>query len=543
MTRLTTSFAAIVSLLLLCGPLVLAPFIGDINRRFVVDVEKRSMVVLPSLSSVGDLIDTDWWTSVSAWWRDRVPFRGDVIAAKARLDASVLRSQRIGGVDLSDDGWYFIRQSYGQHWADPGHQVDAAVESLDAFLNRSHNAKAKLRLLLTPDKHTIYPEHLTRAGLRDIQKNQADRRILESWFDRPEVSQIIDMHAALRSDKISQPHELYFRDDTHLSWYGAATMAEAIVDAIQPNVWNHDRTRHTESKHFTGDLCAFCGHVTDPTRPKDLLITYRPGAIPVAITVDDEPIADLETVDADTTGWQKSLHVRWRFEDGEPAILGRTLILHDSCIGSRARPLLRPYFEDITFIHNGDMTPELLEQAMQDYDTVVIEVVERVAPGTFIRLLAEPNPEAAALLWNRSGAEVVWSIQQSGTVEPRGDAVVTLTPPSMTIIATKTTDGVVMTGLDLEGGVRHVARTHIRAVGPGTAYLQWRDPQGLVQNQNATLRSGRNELYFTITSAGSLDTIELGFDSDEDRFEVESLEIRRIPEADEPPSQSQPGPA
>lgn len=37
-------------------------------------------------------------------------------------------------------------------------------------------------------------------------------------------------------------------------------------------------------------------------------------------------------------------------------------------------------------------TPETIEQAMHEYDHVILEVVERVSPATMVELLAEPAP-------------------------------------------------------------------------------------------------------------------------------------------------------
>ena len=84
--RQAKSFSAVVTLILLCSPLVLAPFFVSRNMAFIKDVENRESTRLPSMTGIRDILDTDNWEVLSDWFHDRVPFRGDLIAAKIHVD-------------------------------------------------------------------------------------------------------------------------------------------------------------------------------------------------------------------------------------------------------------------------------------------------------------------------------------------------------------------------------------------------------------------------------------------------------------------------
>ncbi|MCH2133846.1 MAG: hypothetical protein MK116_08860 [Phycisphaerales bacterium] len=533
MNKPGNSFAAIVSLVLLCGPIVLSPFLFSMNRSFINEVENRELAAFPRIERASDVLDTARWNELSNWLRERVPFRGDVITAKNWVDMEVLGQRRLGGVDRGDNGWLFLRQSYGEHWQIPGRRVVDALAAMNGFLERNTDAPATFRILVTPDKHTIYPEHLTEDGLRDIGKTALDRQQFETWFANDDDPRILDMHAAMRAETATSGTEVYFRDDTHQNWHGGAVMAETIVESLLPGTWNDEHVFLAQSIAYDGDLQRLCGVSTLPPREKQVLSVARPGVVPEKIHFEGETYTDFTEIDKNPHSWQYPVRAEFRSDEGLPLVPGRTLVLHDSCIGSIARPLIRPYFEDVQFVHYTDASPEYLDQAMNDYDTVVLEVVERIAPETFVGLLAAPDPNAPSLLWEHPSAETAWSLDdlQSSSLEPRDGVTATIDNGMIQLASERPWAGVTMKGLSLPANQQHVIRVVYRTPLAGEAAVQWTNgDQPFTPNRRAalTIRGGRNDIFLPLPAGEPIDAILFEPGGGAGDYTIESFEIRRV---------------
>ncbi len=539
MSQPGTSFGGLVSLVLLGSPLVLAPFTLESNRRFIEEVENREPSPLPKVEGVADLLEPEAWAGLSTWLQERVPFRGEVISAKSWVDMELLGNRRIGGVDRGDGGWLFLRQSYGEHWTRPGAQAGDAVRALDDFLDRQSGSESRFRILLTPDKHTIYPEHLTSDGKRDVEKTRAGRNLLEGWFAQSDDARIIDLHGAMRARKAVDDQELYFRDDTHQNWHGGTVMAEAIVDSLQPAIWDADHVFTAQTIAYPGDLRRLLSVSSFPDREKQVLAVARPGVVPREIDFEGDVYRDFAEIDSNPHAWQYPVRVRYDSTEGLPLISGRTLILHDSCIGSIARPLLRPYFADVQFIHYTDASPEFLDRALQEYDQVIIEVVERIAPETLVELLAPPDPEAPSLQWNRTDGTTVYRLNDLASVEPRLDTTMSRATNGFGLTATNPVTGFQVHDLDIAADTNHVVRVIFRTPQSGQAALHWIGGNHAAYHPDRrttiNVRGGRNEIHFPLRSDQRIETILFEPGGGVGDYLIESLEIRRIPPTSSPP--------
>ncbi|MAT80253.1 MAG: hypothetical protein CMJ29_01235 [Phycisphaerae bacterium] len=533
------TFAGIVILVLLCSPMVLSPFTFQRNADFIRDIENREPAAFPQIQNVGDTLDTDKWTGLSNWLRERVPFRGDLISGKTWVEIELLGQRRLGAVDRGDDGWLFILQSYGGHWHQPGRSVGEAIEGLDDFLARNNETDTAFRVLLTPDKHTIYPEHLTSDGRRDIAHTAIDRARFEKWFTQDD-DRIIDLHGAMLHAKDTSGKELYFRDDTHQNWHGGAVMAKAIVESIQPGIWNDDAVITTQMIKYPGDLRSLSGMTSVPMREKEVLATMRSGVEPSKVTYEGREYDDFEIVDQDPHSWQCPVRSEFISTEGLDLIPGRTLIMHDSCIGSIARPLIRPYFEDVTFMHYSDATPESIEQAMNDYDTVVLEVVERIAPETFVRLMAIPDPDAPSLVWHRDQAVPAWSLNDAdeATMFPADGVEASLEDGRIRTRSDRISSAVVFNDLNLPPGHRHIARIMLDSPGLGQSTLFWAaesEEMSTERSDSKPIRGGLSELFLEMQSDAPIRSIMFEPGGGLGEHVIESLEIRSVPSSPESP--------
>ena len=533
MTRSGNNFGGLVVLVLLCSPILLLPLSLDRNAAFIREAENREPASFPVVQAAGDVLDTQTWDGISAWLRERVPFRGDLIGLKRWIEVELLDERRLGVVDRGEDGWLFLVDSYGGHWLEPKQDVAAAMANTDGFLARNAEADSNFRMLIAPDKHAIYPEHLTDDGRRDLALIQEDRDRLRARLSQGDDARIIDLHSAMLLEKSESEHELYFRDDTHQSWYGGAVMARAIVDSLQPGLWENSSAVPAETIRHPGDLRTLAGLNSYPVRTEQVLVTQRPGIELQKVEFDGRIYEDFSVVEDHPHSWQYPVRSTYASDGQTELIPGRTLILHDSCIGWIARPLIRPYFEDLTFMHYSDATPESLSQALQEYDTVVLEVVERLAPATLIRLLAEPDPDAASLSWGRDDSMPVWSLQdlEPEKLYPADGVEATLADGKIDLTSVAASSAVVFHGLDLSADHRQVARIQLESPGLGEARIFWSsDSQemSIDRSSAASIRGGLNEFHLDLTPDEPITKVMFEPGAGAGSYVIKSIEIRQI---------------
>lgn len=373
----TTKISGAVCLVWLCAPLVVAPWGVEHTLRHLREIEQRSAASFPEVRSPRDLFDRETFAGLSRALGDRLPYRGAVIAGKARVEQSLLFVGSFGSVEVGRDGWLFFRDSFGQTLGDQ-EGMEQALLRLTGLLQRARGSRAELRVVVAPDKHTIYPEKLSARAQREVARFAPARDRLHAYFGSGRDPRLIDMWSVYHREKARTSEPLYLADNTHFSATGALWMTREIVESLQPGIWVAEDAS-TDSEHLLpSDLTRMAGLREDPTRVA-LLEVARPG---VRLVRRELP--------GDSDAWSDPI----RFvssTSGRPLIGGRTLIVHDSFIGTFLRPPLRQFFEDVLFLHHMHVTPTLLERGLRRYDQIVFQVVERDTRSVFQRLLRSPG--------------------------------------------------------------------------------------------------------------------------------------------------------
>ncbi|MGI9432583.1 MAG: alginate O-acetyltransferase AlgX-related protein, partial [Myxococcota bacterium] len=324
-----------------------------------------------------DLLDAETFAGLSRALGDRLPYRGAVIAAKARVERSLLFVGSFGSVEVGRDGWLFFRGSFGQTLGDE-ETMEHALVRLTAFLEQARGSRAELRVVVAPDKHTIYPEMLSERAQRDVARFAPARDRLHAYFGSGRDPRLIDLWSVYRRERARNSEPLYLADNTHFSATGALWMTREIVDSLQPGIWVAEDASTDSEQLLPSDLTRMAGLREDPTRVA-LLEVVRPG---VRLVRRELP--------GGGDSWSDPVHFV-SSTSGRPLIGGRTLIVHDSFIGTFLRPPLRQFFEDVLFLHHMHVTPAQLERGLRHYDQIVFQVVERDTQSVFSRVLRPPG--------------------------------------------------------------------------------------------------------------------------------------------------------
>lgn len=314
--------------------------------------ENRAMTELDQTGSLKDRI-----ANAEAFLNDHLAFREPIISAVLRTDLCLGESPH-SQVLAGQDGWLFYREGGEDFRTDSGLD-DESLESLyyiqqtaaDAFAA----AGADYRILIAPDKHSVYPEYLPMTNRLGNEVWELDQIMTSPG---PEYTvRFLDVRQALL-DAAESGTQQYYKTDTHWSSAGAWTAYQAIMDQLEEKHPNLRRLTEADVIHTTvtdsGDLASMIGQKG--------LLKYDCEAVAVsAPAAQDASAGDGETL---------SLRVNSSVPDG-PVML----FIHDS-FGPALIPFLEESVSELYLLSNE--SPSLAEMGdLSRFDIVIFEVVER----------------------------------------------------------------------------------------------------------------------------------------------------------------------
>lgn len=149
-----------------------------------------------------------------------------------------------GRVLIGQDGWLFMGNEFehiiadGRRYPTPkaiadGERIGSAAEAWHTWLRG--NGVKQYRLMIGPNKESIYPE-LMPFWARPLPPTATDALMAGT-----DSTLYIDLRAALKQAKTTQPEALYFKTDTHWNSLGAGiafrTFAQELARAAPELLW------------------------------------------------------------------------------------------------------------------------------------------------------------------------------------------------------------------------------------------------------------------------------------------------------------------
>lgn len=553
-SKASLNLSGLVCLSLLVLPVVLSPLSKDYNQNYLQVVEKRAPKPLPKLS-VDDVVNDSFYKKLDGFLSDKVAFRGFLIQARKFAEIQFLQEDRFGRVDIGKHNWLYFRSSY---WL-PKEQTEEAARNtlhkLENFLEQADQYRADFRLVVAPDKHTIYPENLSAQGLRDVERTSAARKIFHDWFYQQQDARVINLWQALLTRKAESDELLYIPGDTHHSFAGAMVMARETVESIQPGIWR-DEDVVKVGEEYSSDLSTLIG-LHDIRITEDSIIdefrVQRPGVKVEKVTLEGQEFSSLEAaeqaicIDRNRPGncTKNSITQVISSSTGQPLIKGKTLIIHDSFIQGFLRPSLIQFFEDVSFVHHDNMTSESFHQALENYDHVILETVERSAFGVegswknlyvLNKLMRPPLSDA----WTDPKAKTVWRFDAQ-TKQQRmatGDtAQLKKTVHGLRVSAKQPSPRIAFKLGQLSSSRRYIVRLDMATPVTTEAAVTLAGGKGKIAKPALI---GKNQIFFELQGSEMGDWIQISPGQSVQNYLIKSIEIRDVTDVDAAIADDQP---
>ncbi len=320
-------------------------------------------VVRPTFASLGAFPGR-----VGAWYDRRFGLRGTLVRWRNRATAAL----GVSGVDrvlLGKDDWLFLDREASiieQYRGTRPLDALALVTWRTSLADRRAWLAARgveYLVVIVPEKHTIYPEHLPDRVTRVREDTPLDQ--LQEYLARRGPMTLLDLRSALLRAKELGPL-LYERTDTHWSSLGAFVAYREIVTALAERHGLRVAPRPLEAFRLVHRQ----GPGGDLARMLALEDLYRETRVAL---VPREPRRAREARHTLRVG--RGVGV---FETGD-ARLPRALVFHDS-FADRLRPFLSEHFERVTYVLQREFSPALVEAERPD--VVIHEMAERMLVST-----------------------------------------------------------------------------------------------------------------------------------------------------------------
>ena len=325
----------------LAGLLFFGPILAYASGRRGAPVENRPATDFSELS-----VSWDGFSTLSKFIGDRIPLRSRAIKSDGWIDQHVFNENpAFGGgavprIIHGKDGYLFLNDDFGMacQSADVVPQLVTSIGKLVEVINQSGRQAI---YTVAPNKTTLHRELLPDdQSSMDCLNQYSDG--LWQGLSAANIDGYVDLKSAM-SDAMDQTREpLFLRKDSHWDSAGNAAAAKAVINTLQPGLWDDSALQYKGLIDYIGDLTYLEGNpVVDQT---PLYEVVRP-----EITAGTPEIWD--------NGDLTQIYRRYTNTGPEGSLItAKTVILVDS-FGVHAIGNIIPYFTDITFVHFDVLPP------------------------------------------------------------------------------------------------------------------------------------------------------------------------------------------
>jgi SGNH hydrolase-like domain, acetyltransferase AlgX len=335
------------------------------------ELDNANPAAMPSLS-VTALTDTTTYAEVDAFVADNLPGRDFLLRAYGDLDYRLLGGSTTPQVIVGREDWLFFQ---GELRPTCGGTAEALLDGVDVIGAEAKTKGIDLHFMIAPDKHSIHPEMVRASPVLPEACTDARRAAMRAGMAaRPDTT--LDLWSTLLKAREGAAEPLYFSQDSHWTPTGALPAIGALVDAVEPGVWDPSQISVDGTSIFGMELARLIGLPRNAVVPAYVVrpdIKVTRSTIPTAVHLNNA--ADLTDYRATGKG---------------PLVKGTTLFIYDSFFNI-SRPRITPWFERSIWVHMNDLRdhPEIARD-LPPVDHIVVERVEREIYGVDLPKLLAP---------------------------------------------------------------------------------------------------------------------------------------------------------
>ncbi|MFT3782487.1 MAG: hypothetical protein QM790_10780 [Nibricoccus sp.] len=326
--------------------------------------ENRALATKPAFTGI--VHTRDYLAGLETYFNDHFGFRKAFVRMQSKWKRKLFGEAAVSEAIIGSDGWIYTTanrmiESYtGVSRFKPSELVawQKLLETRRAWLQQRGIAYF---VVITPDKHTIYPEHLP-----DWLKAPPGPTKLDQWLEQFRIHSTLrplDLRPILLVEKAKRP--VYLMTDTHWNSLGAFISYQAVVRELGKQLPHlapipESSFQLQADANFKGDLAVLLGQ--ESSFPERQAVQLIPSAELPKIQIE-------ETIQH--TG---NKHVTITRTHNDKAA-GKAIVFRDS-FGTFWYQFFGYNFRDVIFLSQREFDPGLIER--EKPDVVIDQIVERI---------------------------------------------------------------------------------------------------------------------------------------------------------------------
>jgi hypothetical protein len=303
----------------------------------------------------------EFFQAIERYHDDHFGFRKRLVRWHSGWKKSFFHEAAVREVIIGRDGWlYTATNQMIEHYT---RMKQFSAEDLDAWqklfeTRRDWLAQRGIQYLVvfTPDKQTVYPEHLPDWLKRGAAPSKLDQMITR--LNEHSTVAVLDLRPTLLEAKQHAP--VYLMTDTHWNQRGIFVSYQTLITKLSTQIPGLEPLPSTsftwQDIPHPGDLAVMLGQ--ESSFPEQNRVTMTPQE-PLQITETALPSA--KRVAMTTTR--------------NPKAMGKAIVYHDS-FGHGWIPLIGYHFGEVIYIAKRPIDPALIEK--EKPIIVIDQIVERI---------------------------------------------------------------------------------------------------------------------------------------------------------------------
>ncbi len=381
---------------LVCAALFFAaPALGWLFGARAQPMGNQALAPFPSV--------TEGWgfvTGLDEWAADHLPIREPAVGSVRALSRGLFGEQaRLGGASSSppvgggapaprapesgldpslfpdvlrgEQGWMYLGHDVSYKCL-PEMKLDRVIAGLRRWRSVVEASGREFRLIVAPDKSTVYPQHMPSDFVGEDCMTRARR---EFWRRVPAATGAIDLRAELLrvAERTGKP--VYPEIDTHWRHAGGIAMTRRLAESLRPNVTDSWRVTPSRTYQHEADIPALAG--------KERTWTVLAYAL--------APDGGTDNTRFVPSDFHAPLHLE---SAPRPGMITRPTRMVADSFTQFASPYLAATFSDLTITHPDNVAehPRRVGRTLAEGEVVVFELSERFVAGGRYPML---RPEVA----------------------------------------------------------------------------------------------------------------------------------------------------
>ena len=319
-------------------------------------------------------------TGWEEYYRDHFGFRNRLVQCNNRWKRQWFHESNQGSKVIGQQGWLFYFGDYAlDHYAGDLKFSETELKSWQELLEKRRDwlgqRGIKYLFVITPDKHSIYPEYLPAWVVKRPSPRKIDQFF--SYMKAHSTVPVLDLRPSLLEAKRTEA--IYLKTDTHWNHYGCFISYQTVLQELSaqlPSLRPLSRTNF-DWKHVqqpAGDLAKLQGQADQMVETNFIDFSAR---LPL------HPVMQRSV--------PERLPKKW-LPNAEPTVsecpdqTGRALVFGDS-FARRWSPFLGRHFRETVYIWQYEWDAAFIER--EKPDVVIDEIVERFFNNQDPRILMQ----------------------------------------------------------------------------------------------------------------------------------------------------------